>query len=337
MQILFLVQNLRKPSCRFRVLEMIPHLADHGIESDVREIPAGRLARRRALSRGPDAFDAVVLARKLLVAADLARLRRAAHALIYDFDDALMYRDPTRRRSNSLLRRIRFSRIVRAADTVIAGNPVLAAEARGCTSATVHVIPTAVDTDRYRPVPRQERRETCVGWLGSKGSIWQFDRLGETWRTIVDRSNGAVRFRVVSDVAPRCAGPGIEHVRWSPDAELESLAAFDLGVMPLVDHPFTRGKCAFKILQYFASGLPAVASPVGMNRDVIDARVNGLFAASPEEWIAAVETLVAHRELRKELGANARVLVAERFSLKRIAGQLANVIKETASLKGEAG
>ena len=271
----------------------------------------------------------MILARKLLTGRDLGRLRRAARILIYDFDDAVMYRSAERSNPVSLIRRARFRKVIRAADAVIAGNRILADEARPDTDAPVYVIPTAVDTERVRPVVRRDRAGLCVGWLGSKGSIRQFDLLADTWREIVRRSAGAIGLRVVSDVCPECAGRGIEHVRWSPEAESAGLASFDIGVMPLVDHPFTRGKCAFKILQYFAAGLSAVASPVGMNTEVIRPGETGFLAASADDWITHIETLAADGDLRKKLGRNARVLVEEQFDVKKIARRLADVIMKT--------
>jgi len=141
-------------------------------------------------------------------------------------------------------------------------------------------------------------------------------------------------FRVVSDVGPRCAGPGIEHVAWSPEVETASLDAFDVGIMPLSDDPFSRGKCAFKLLQYGAAGLPAVASPVGMNRDVIEHAVTGFLADTPEDWGEHLTHLAEDEPLRERLGRAARKAVAEEYDVRVVAQRLARYLNEAVAEKG---
>ena len=335
LRVVYLVQNPNSPSARFRAVEMAAHLLGHGIAAEVHAIPRHRGERKDAF-RTAASYDVVVLARKLLVAGDLRLLRRSARVLIYDFDDAVMYRDPRRGRPRSLVRRLRFRNVVRNADAIIAGNDVLAEEARRRSEAPVFIVPTAVDTQRYRATHRNVHPEVSLGWLGSKGSIWYFDRFADTWQHLSEQIGGAIRFRVVCDVPPDWRSPSVDFTPWSPEAELEALASFDIGLMPLTDDPFSRGKCACKILQYFAAGLPVVASPVGMNRDVVTPGVTGFLAESPAEWVGHVRQLVEDRPLRDRLGAAARKFVAGAFDVRTVAGKLAEILKGTGRCRSDA-
>ncbi|MFH0963246.1 MAG: glycosyltransferase family 4 protein [Planctomycetota bacterium] len=334
LRVLYLVQNPKSPSARFRAVEMAPQLLSFGVASEVRAI--GRHgAERKAVFREAAAYDVVVLARRLLTGRDLRQLRRAARVLIYEFDDAVMYRDPRRGRPKSLVRRLRFRNAVRSADAIIAGNHILAEEARRYCEAPVFVVPTAVDTQRYRATRGDRHPEVSVGWLGSRGSVWYFDRFADVWERVSEEMGDSVRFRVVCDVPPTWRSALLDYIPWSPEAELAALSSFDVGLMPLTDDPFSRGKCACKILQYFAAGLPVVASPVGMNREVVTPGVTGFLAEEPEQWAEYVGRLATDHTLREKLGAAGRELVARDYDVRIVARRLAQILKGRGSSENE--
>src|SRR5262249_4834882 len=148
------------------------------------------------------------------------------------------------------------------------------------------VLPTVVDTHRYQ-VDRS-RRDTgtfTIGWIGSPSTAPYLQRIVEPLALL--GREAPTRLIVIG--APRPAVPGVEVIQrqWREDEEITSINEFDVGVMPLPDEPWARGKCAFKLIQYMACGVPAVASPVGANLDVV-AQETGFLAADADEWVSAL-------------------------------------------------
>lgn len=216
----------------------------------------------------------------------------------------------------------------RHADAVIAGNDYLATWfARYCKR--VHVVPTGVDCERYTPAPRGQPRgdKFTVGWIGTSSNFQYlalaYPALGEFLRRHDD-----TRFLVVADSTPPTVGLPLKQVefrRWSPETEPRDLQAFDVGIMPLIDTEWTRGKCSFKVLQYMATGIPVIASPVGMNREVLKLAELGLSAAADSDWHDAMEYLYASSSRRTALGIRGREVALSLFSLHIIARKLGEI------------
>lgn len=298
MRLLVLTHRLDDPSFRVRWGRFLDILG-----AEAREIPArGRGAIFR-LARGA---ETVVLHRRLLTAFDFARLRRAARRLVYDFDDALCYRPVPPHRS--ALRSARFFRTVAGADLVLAGNRHLAGLAR-LRARRVLVVPSTVEIPAA-PRPPLLPAPTAV-WIGQRATLPYLEPIV-----------GAVRdagfdLRVIADAAPE----GAELVPWSLETEAQRLAECHVGLAPLPSDPFARGKCGYKLLQYYAAGLPAVASPVGVHRTMAEG--GALLARTPAEWTAALLRL---REEGGVRGPKGRAFAAQRYAALALAERLKRIL-----------
>jgi glycosyltransferase involved in cell wall biosynthesis len=314
--LLALVHAPEHVCCRYRLRAFAPHLA-----------LAGWKLQPLAVARGPWGFfhelrqaaaaEAVVLQRKLLPRWQLGLLRRVAKVLIYDFDDAVFLRDSNAGRgTNSLWRSGRFAATIRAADVVLAGNRFLAEQASAWTDADrVHYIPTCIDPELYT-LALHDRRGSAVrlAWIGSRSTVSSLDMAQPSLLAAVRRLPG-LRLKVICDRFPVL--PGIEVVprHWSSQTEAQELADADIGISWLPDHPWSLGKCGLKVLQYMAAGLPVVANPVGIHRQLISHGQTGFLANSPEDWAEAIHRLANSPELRTRMGRCARQAVRAHYDL----------------------
>jgi glycosyltransferase involved in cell wall biosynthesis len=279
-------------------------------------------------------YDAIVVHRAACLAGPPVMERAlnwSRRPIIFDFDDAiyLLNTSPANRRFGWLKFPGKTASLCRLSQHVVAGNAVLAAYARQY-NPRVTIIPSSVDTDHFRPLPPSAaRRRVVIGWTGSSTSQDYLEAFAPALRPFLSRPE--VEFRVHSDRPPQL--PGIPFVwrPWSARTEPEELACFDVGIMPLPDSPWARGKCAMKALLYMAMGIPAVCAPVGANCEVIHHGENGLLAATDADWLSSLEALVADRRLRQRLGAAGRQTVEERYSMRGCAAAFARVIRETLS------
>lgn len=306
MRLLILTHRLDDPSFRVRWGRFLPAFAAAGIEAEAREYP----------DLGPAAeADVVVLHRRLLTGLAFARLRRRARRLVYDFDDALFHRP--RAPFRSAMRERKFFRTVAGADAVLAGNRRLAGVAR-LRARQVLVLPSTVDVENYAPAARKRDAFTAV-WIGQRATLPHLE-------AVRDAVLGAgIALRVIADAAP----PGTEHVRWSAATEAAALAECHAGIMPLPDDPFTRGKCGYKLLQYYAARLPVVASPVGVNRAL--AAGGAILARGAGEWVLALEGLRDDPALRERLGAKGRGFAERRYASGPLAERLVRLLQGVAS------
>lgn len=273
--------------------------------------------------------DAVVIQRYLLPWWRLDLVRRAARLLLFDFDDAVFFRDSNRRLGPRSSRRTRrFRATLQAADAVLAGNRFLAHQAaRVIDKNKVHRFPTCVDVADYRPAVHQ-RHASAVQfvWIGSRSTAPSLVDARAGLEAAAQRL-GRLSMRMVCDWFPDL-GPAIEVERraWTLADEAEDLATADIGVSWLPEHPWSLGKCGLKVLQYMAAGLPVVANPIGIHRELIEHGRTGFLAQTPDEWAAAIERLAAQPELRAEMGRAGRQVVAERYSVDRWGPALADLL-----------
>lgn len=324
------------PVVRHRVLAVLPSLRGAGF-GDVRvvRIPKGVRARIAAF-REAGACTNVLLVRRLFMRFEFAALRAAAPRLAFDFDDAVSFRDPTRGRSVSYVRGRRFARSVRGADLVTAGNEVLADLAREARAAHVVIAPTPIDTDRYTPAPAgaASRRGFRVGWIGSRSTRAYLRVVAGPLRDLVARRADVV-VAVMADQAPQeLAGLPVEFTPWSGDAEVPFLRSLDAGLMPLTDDPWSRGKCGFKLLQYMACGVPAVASPVGANVAIAASGAAARLAASDAEWVAALDAIAADPASARDLAARGRAAAEGQWSTRVLGPRFAAALAAWAAGEG---
>ncbi len=337
LDVLILLKSEKTPSSRIRFRELAGPLRERGVKACIEFLPEGLLARHRLFRRAAE-YPVTVLQKRLLSAPAFLVLRHHARCLGFDFDDAIYCRnaspnpDPDAYRSAT--RERKFARTVRGVDFVIAANRTLAERVRTTSpEKPLSVIPSPVDaaaapkTDyALAPVP-------VLGWVGTRSTLRYLEYLGPALRELRARRPFVVR--VVADAAPDLPGLEVEFVRWRLDRQEEEMRAFDIGLMPLSADPFATGKAAYKLLQYLALGVPAVASAVGMNREVAgESEDCGLLAATPAEFAGQCGRLLDDEPLRRRLGEQGRALVAARYSRERVADVLAAALLQAAARAG---
>jgi glycosyltransferase involved in cell wall biosynthesis len=329
------------PSQRFRFEQYVDFLAEHGFETTFSPIvrpeeypllyAPGNVARKahlftRGLAqrlwqalRGTDTDVAVVQREAIQLGTTVfeSALARSRAKLVFDFDDAIWLADtsPANRRMSWLKRPGKVPRLIELADQVWAGNACLPDYARRFHDA-VELVPTTVDTDRQRPVaPHREDRPVCLGWTGSPSTLKHFELVVPVLMRLRDRYGERISFKVIGDGAYRQAQLGITGTPWRAETEVEDLSAIDIGLMPLSDDEWAKGKCGLKALQFMAMELPVVTSPVGVNTEIVDDGVNGYLATGDNAWFDRLAALVESVELRRTIGRAARATVVERYSV----------------------
>lgn len=337
-------------STRYRLGQYVEGLRDHGIDLQIRHLLNDDYLRRKFAGRGmrlstllqagahrlkdlfeQDRFSAAVVHCELvpllpgLMESALLRI-----PYVYDFDDAfyLKYRVGRLAAMRKVLGS-KFDRIMREAAQITAGNHVLAAYASHHNPNT-HFLPTVVDTRRYQPV-RQGRSAGVftVGWIGSPSTAEYLSQLVAPLATL--GQEGPVRFVVIGGKSPAIANVEVVELEWAEADEVRMINGFDVGVMPLPDTEWARGKCAFKLIQYMACGVAVVASPVGANVDVVSSDC-GLMANNADEWAQALRALRDNPQRRLAMGDAARVRIEEHYSLQRNLPVMASVLRQAAGI-----
>lgn len=317
MEVVVLTDGPEHVSYRYRYRQYAPFLADMGVRlRPVRREPSIR-GRWRQCKRLP-AAEVCVIQRKLLDSYTLRLLRQRYPWLVYDFDDAVVFRDShSPKGPYSARRATRFRRTVRTVDVVIAGNTYLAGLALASGARQVTMIPTCVDAALYPP--RQPSAKDalirCV-WIGSASTLPYLESLRPVFESLQHVCPRLV-LRVICDRFPSWSGVRIERCRWSAAGEIGWLLGADIGVAPLPEDPWTAGKCGLKVLQYMAASLPVVASNTGVHPELVVHGVTGLLVRDESEWIEAIRTLVSDPKLRRQMGEYGRARVVTTFDVRR--------------------
>jgi glycosyltransferase involved in cell wall biosynthesis len=246
---------------------------------------------------------------------------------VVDYDDALFHRYENHWSSPLLGHKI--DAVMRVAHTVVAGNDYLARRARQAGARHVEIVPTAIDLERYRDLPEAPRDGAlAVGWIGIPLNAHYLTMIEPALRAV--SASAPVELQVVGAPVPaEFKGSAATSFPWTEDTEISRIARFDVGVMPLHDTPWERGKCAYKLLQVMAAGKPVIASPVGANRHVVRHGVNGFLADTAEEWTQALHQL-ADPALRQRMGEEARRTVEEQYSAAVVTPRLAEILSKAA-------
>ena len=256
---------------------------------------------------------------------------------VLDYDDAVFHDYDQHR--NAAVRRMlggKHPDLMRGAALVIAGNDYLAAYARCAGAPWVELLPTAVDLSRYEDrdmldvASKGTDAPPCVGWIGQRATAAFLKPLAPVFAQLAAQGKG--RFAAIG-INASALGLPMDSIDWSEATEVQSIRGFDIGIMPLLDGPFERGKCGYKLIQYMACGLPVIASPVGVNRQIVDHGVNGFLADSPAEWSAALATLLSDSALRLRMGEAGRQKVKRQFCTQVTGPRLVELLKETVASK----
>ncbi|HLU85190.1 MAG TPA: glycosyltransferase family 4 protein [Vicingaceae bacterium] len=236
--------------------------------------------------------------------------------LIFDFDDAIWLKDVSD--ANENLSWLKFPNktksIIKHASFVVAGNKHLANYALQFNK-NVTVIPTTIDTSYHQPPILKKSTDTItIGWTGSLTTNKHFELLKNVLTTITTKFP-QVEIIMISNVAIYSNDFKIKFVKWNQKTEIEDLSQIDIGIMPLPDDEWAKGKCGFKGLQYMALEVPTIMSPVGVNTEIIQDGVNGFLASTEEEWLSKLGLFIQSEELRKKLGKAGRQTIIERYSI----------------------
>lgn len=339
-------------STRLRALHFLPHLAADGIDVHWAPLlddayletlygagqrPWPRVARAYLARLGQlltvRRFDLLWIEKELfpMLPASAERLLAAAGVpYLVDYDDALFhnYDQHPRALVRHLLGR-KIDRVMAGARLVIAGNDYLADRARQAGARRVALLPTVVDLARYPEAAAEDKRAGSstftIGWIGSPQTASYLAAVAPALRELLAQPDT----RLVLVGAGRGAPVALTaEVRpWTEASEVADIASFDVGIMPLPDAPWERGKCGYKLIQYMACGKPVVASPVGVNRQLVEPGVNGYLATTLADWAQALKSLREDAALRQRLGAAGRMRVATAYDLQVTAPRLAHLLR----------
>jgi glycosyltransferase involved in cell wall biosynthesis len=335
---------IERASSRYRLYQYLGGLQQQGIDARVVEAPAVGWRSRPAyvvrLLREAAATDVIFVQKRTLWKV-IHMLRAINRHIVYDFDDALYVRPEEAGigapLTSSSRVRAGLRTILRVSKHVIAGNEYLAAYARRFNS-HVTVIPTVLDMQRYQACKRQSGDPVVLGWVGHPGNLVYLKLLIPVFDELDRRYGERVVLKVISS-RPFETEVGLEVINqpWRLEKEVEDLWDSDIGLMPLSDSAWTRGKCGFKALQFMALEIPTVASPVGVNADIIADGSNGFLATSTQEWVDKLARLIESPHLRDTLGRAGRKTVEDRYSLDKAMPRLAAILKAVGEGKGPDG
>lgn len=329
----------RSPSQRYRFEQFQPYLEEQGYiityfylireQDDQKFYGSGHyFAKAFILSRSlfllflllfrAKRYDLIFVQREafMLGTVFFERVLAKKAPLVYDFDDAIWLQNVSAgNRALSFLKDARKTeKLIALADLVLAGNTYLADYARAYNK-HVALVPTVVDTQNYQRVPQATRTQICIGWSGSFSTIPYFEYALPALKILKERYGDQIYFKVIGDASYYNKELDIRGVAWSSATEVAELSEIDIGIMPLPDDEWTKGKCALKGLLYMSLEQAAVLSDVGVNSSVIEDGVNGFLATSTEEWVEKLARLIEDPILRQQMGQSARQTVLERYSV----------------------
>ena len=330
------VSDERAASTRYRILAHLPALRAAGFTPRVQPpLDLDRSRASRLLFRAADMMrdfyaraeeDLLLVQRKTYLPGPVSRLRREGRPFVFDMDDAIDLPPPGNSAKPSALRRYRrnFVATVETADLVLCGNRQLA---KRLPHERYEILPTAIDTRRFAPKALTTTAGKTLGWVGYSDNLPYLESLAEPLRELANR-HPELRLIVVADRAPRLRGIPVEYRPWRLENEVSCFEGIGVGLMPLADTPWTRGKCAFKAIQYMALGIPAVASPVGMNAEVIRDGENGFLPDEASAWVENLDALLRNPSLAASIGDAGRRTVERTYSLEVVSRRLIEILED---------
>ena len=342
-------------STRLRLLQYLPYIADNGIEVKhepllddeyLKNLYAGKpvsyssiinsYVRRIKILLKERTYDLIWVQYEIFpwLPAWIESLATLAGVpYIVDYDDAIFHRYDMHKQY--LVRQIlgdKINKFMKGASIVVAGNEYIASRALNIGCRKVEIIPTVVDLSRYPNVSPQSQPIFTIGWIGSPVTSNYINLIIHALRVLCNENKARVVLvgsgqisldKVTTEIRP-----------WSEESEVNDIHSFDVGIMPLANTPWERGKCGFKLIQYMACSKPVVASAVGMNCEIVDHGINGFLAHDIKDWLVALDTLHAQPDLCHRMGQAGRKKVEARYSLQVTAPRLLELIQEAAKSRG---
>jgi glycosyltransferase involved in cell wall biosynthesis len=245
---------------------------------------------------------------------------------IVDYDDAIFHNYD--QHPNTLIRKIlknKIDRVMRHSRVVVVGNKYLEDRAKRAGAKKVQIIPTVVDLERYQLKEHTADRPVIIGWIGTQST---FEKHFAGIKPIIQKvlQQYPVEFYVIGVSRDLGLGNRVKYFPWSEDTEAAAILNFDIGIMPLQNSLFEQGKCAYKLVQYMACGLPVIASPVGMNKEIVQENVNGYCADNEKEWLSAIDKYVNDVNLRRKHGLAGRDMVTNKLCLQVTRANIYSII-----------
>jgi glycosyltransferase involved in cell wall biosynthesis len=330
---LLLGYGLTQPSFRHRMQSLVASLQAAGWEVRTEQFPGGRYGlrtwERRALLRWA---DVTVLHQIKLSALEARLFARYSRRRVFDVDDAIYVRKPRRLgepADESPWRRRKFDATCRMAQVVAAGNDVLAGVARRV-APRVEVLPTSIEAGDYRASDLPDTAPPTIAWVGSPENLVYLEMIRPALARLAARHPRLI-LKVICSAFPDWPELRIERTVWSAATEVAALAAAHIGIMPLSDDAWARGKCAFKLLQYMAASLPCVASPIGANAAAVIDGVTGFHARDLADWEQRLDALIVAPDLRARLGAAGHAHVQSRYAMSAYRAHYAELLARLAA------
>lgn len=331
----------RAPGQRFRFEQYFSYLEQNGFSCELSHIISEEddkvlykkghyfqkavIAMRSFAKRWKDAqnaseYDIIFIFREAFMTGSTyfeKKFTRSGAKTVFDFDDAIWLLDTSaaNKRFEWMKDGGKTGKIISMCDMVFAGNAYLADFASGFNKNVV-IIPTTIDTDEYvRMKTGRTDDAVCIGWSGSITTIKHFEYAVPFLRRIKQKYGDKVKIKVIGDASYVNEELGIKGLGWNRQDEIKELSSFDIGIMPLPDDEWAKGKCGLKGLQYMALEVPTIMSPVGVNSEIINDGSNGFLATGEDEWVSKLSRLIESKQLREEMGRAARATVVDKYSV----------------------
>ncbi|MFC2053197.1 glycosyltransferase family 4 protein [Chloroflexota bacterium] len=321
--------SVQRPSSRYRIFQFLQPLSEVGIQSKILAAPERnpwkRLLYLPRLTPIIIESDVLFVQKRLLPKLIMHTMERINPRILFDLDDAIFLRDQIREKVNMMLK---------SSSIIVAGNEYLANYARKYNQ-NVEVIPTVVDTNYYYPSPtisHRNKSKIVIGWIGIDPNRGDLERVKPVMEWLGKKFNGKVVFHIIGN-HPLVFNSKlrVEFIPWRLASARNALQRFDIGLMPLDDTPWNRGKCGLKLIQYMAVGAATVASPVGVNKEITMDGQSGYLATTIEDWREKLARLIEDFDLRIQMGQQGRKRVEQLYSVKAGLPKLIEVLKQASS------
>ena len=341
-KILFIAHHRldRAPGQRYRFEQYFSYLEDNGVICDLKNIISEEddkilyshgnylkkaaigfksLRKRKSDLKSISQYDLVVVFREAILTSSIffeKRLAKSGVPILFDFDDAIWIKDVSEgnQRLSFLKNPDKIKKILPLVSHVSAGNSYLKEFALKYNK-SVSIIPSTIDTDKYKEIKKLKEGLVTIGWVGSHTTIKHFETIVPVLIKLKEKYKGKIEFKVIGDPIYHNSDLGINGIAWDNSKEVEFFNMLDIGVMPLPEDEWTKGKCGMKGLLYMSVNTPAVMSSVGMNSEIIENGVNGFLADTKEEWFEVLSKLIEDENLRKSIGLAGRKTVEEKYSM----------------------
>ncbi|MEO5777865.1 MAG: glycosyltransferase family 4 protein [Flavobacterium sp.] len=235
---------------------------------------------------------------------------------VVDYDDAIFHNyDLSNNKLILFFLKNKINNVMKNSHAVIAGNNYLAQRATVSGAKNIIIIPTVIDIKQYHIKDNYQTNQVVIGWIGSPSTLKYLKPLVPVFEEIIKKYN--CKIHIIGAKEDLGISKNVDYFPWSEDKEVLLIRNFDIGIMPLDNTPWELGKCSYKLIQYMGCAIPVVASPVGMNVEVVDEKINGFLATTKEQWLQALITLIENPAIREQFGKKGRQKVEKLYSLEQ--------------------